>query len=176
MLCYLVDCVLTGPSRTSTAVRSTAVRQMGGCRQTGRTAMQRGGAQDFLACWGVGARGWSSCCYGGQRGSGQLKLALMFGLLYSKIQFVGPAQSQTAHTCTAKAGPQLRSSSRPPRADNSPRSAPCNRPRVWRSYTSPCRRGASRAWPCRPLLWQGRTRSSSSPQGRHTIPSVHLPT
>ena len=44
----------------------------------------RGGhVQDFLACWGGGARGWSSCCYGGQRGSGQLRLALMFGLLYS---------------------------------------------------------------------------------------------
>jgi hypothetical protein len=37
---------------------------------------------------GRGARGWSSCCYGGQRGSGQLRLTLMFGLLYSKIQVV----------------------------------------------------------------------------------------
>ena len=71
-------------------------RQTGGCRQTGRTATRRGGVQDFLACWGVGARGLSSCCYGGQRGSGQLRLALMFGLLYSKNQFVGPA-----HVCAS---------------------------------------------------------------------------
>ena len=74
-------------------------RQTGGCRQTGRSATRRGGVQDFLACWGVGARGWSSCCYGGQRGSGQLRLALMFGLLYSKIQFVWPAH-MCASYCT----------------------------------------------------------------------------
>ena len=50
----------------------------------------------FFGGWGGGARGWSSCCYGGQRGSGQLRLALMFGLLYSKNQFVGPA-----HVCAS---------------------------------------------------------------------------
>jgi hypothetical protein len=49
--------------------------------------------QDFLACWGGGARGWSSCCYGGQRGSGQLRLALMFGLLYSvKLTATNPTE------------------------------------------------------------------------------------
>jgi hypothetical protein len=55
-----------------------------------------GGWRRVSACWGVGARGWSSCCYGGQRGSGQLRLTLMFGLLYSKNRFVGPA-----HVCAS---------------------------------------------------------------------------
>jgi hypothetical protein len=53
VLCSLVECVVTGSSRTSTA--GPAARWCV-CRT--------------LACWGVGARGWSSGCYGGQRGSG----------------------------------------------------------------------------------------------------------
>jgi len=67
--------------------------QADGPWQTGRATRRGGHVQDFLACWGGGARGWSSCCYGGQRGSGQLRLALMFGLLYSvKLTATNPTE------------------------------------------------------------------------------------